>query len=299
MVVAPPDPHEDDGRPIAALTLEEIARSVAERYSAKQLPVFLTESGIPPSSLPEDASGWKWEYVHEALLGLTDGGSAARRSLRSFVGAWLSDQLHTGPPSEEERDRLLSDLARQGWHLRDDRLVVGDRVAPGRRRRSAGDVASVFGPPSQGVRPTHCFVLLPLREPFTLIYRYLVVPAVEQLDLTCQHAGEIFGPGFIVSDVRYLIQEAKVVIAELTGRNPNVFYELGIAHALNKPVVQLTQNIDDVPFDIRHLRTLEYGWREEWPAQELDLLRHRLTEHVRAALPLERSSDDLGQHTSR
>lgn len=280
VLVPPPDPSEDDGRPIAALTLEEISRSIAERYSNAQLVPFLVESGIDRDDVAGDVQPSS-NLVQSTLLGLLEGGSARRRVLRRFLGAWLSDELHTGPLTVEQRDRLLIDLARQGWHLRDGRLVAGDRIIPQRHAPAPAD--TVFGAPSQGARPTDCFVLLPLSEPFVTIYRDLVLPAAEKLDMTCQNAAEIFGPGHIVSDVRYLIGQARVVVAELTGRNPNVFYELGIAHALGKPVVQLTQDIGDVPFDIRHLRTLPYQWREEWPPQELDRLRDQLSSHLAAA----------------
>lgn len=278
--VPPPDPSEDDGRTIAALTLEEISRAIAEQYTNAQLEVFLVESGIDRNDLAGEVQP-SWAFVQSTLLGLLEGGSARRRVLRRFLGAWLSDELHTGPRTVEQRDHLLTDLARQGWHLRNGRLVAGDRMIPQRHAPAPAD--TVFGAPSQGARPTDCFVLLPLSEPFVTIYRDLVLPAVEKLDMTCQNAAEIFGPGHIVSDVRYLIGEASIVVAELTGRNPNVFYELGIAHALGKPVVQLTQNIEDVPFDIRHLRTLPYEWREEWPPQELDRLRDQLSAHLAAA----------------
>lgn len=280
VLVPLPDPSEDDGRPIASLTLEEVSRSIAERYSSAQLSDFLVESGIDTEDLAADVQP-SWGFVRSTLLGLLQGGSAKRRILRRFLGAWLSDELHTGPRTDEERDRLLTDLARQGWHLRNGRLVAGDRVLPQRRAPKPAD--TVFAAPSQGARPTDCFVLLPLRQPFVTIYRDLVLPAVEKLDMTCQNAAEIFGPGHIVSDVRYLIGEARVIVAELTGRNPNVFYELGIAHALGRPVVQLTQDIEDVPFDIRHLRTLPYQWREKWPPQELDRLRDQLSAHLAAA----------------
>jgi len=50
------------------------------------------------------------------------------------------------------------------------------------------------------------------------------------------------------------------VIADCTGRNPNVFYEIGLAHASGKPVILITQNSDDVPFDIRHLRYIQYDY---------------------------------------
>ncbi len=49
-----------------------------------------------------------------------------------------------------------------------------------------------------------------------------------------------------------------MLVAELTGRNPNVLYELGIAHTLGKPVVMITQSLDDVPFDLRHHRSIPY-----------------------------------------
>jgi hypothetical protein len=53
-------------------------------------------------------------------------------------------------------------------------------------------------------------------------------------------------------------QPIYVVIAELTGKNPNLFYEVGLGHALGKKVILLTQNVKDVPFDLRHLRCIVY-----------------------------------------
>ena len=54
------------------------------------------------------------------------------------------------------------------------------------------------------------------------------------------------------------ITEAKVLIAVLTNRNPNVFYELGLAHALKKPVVLVSSSEGDVPFDLQHIRVIYY-----------------------------------------
>ena len=54
------------------------------------------------------------------------------------------------------------------------------------------------------------------------------------------------------------ILRADLIIADLTGRNPNVFYELGYAHALHKNTVLITQSIDDVPFDLRHRQMIKY-----------------------------------------
>ena len=65
------------------------------------------------------------------------------------------------------------------------------------------------------------------------------------------------------------ITAAKVLVAELTGRNPNVFYELGLAHALNKPVVLVSSNQADVPFDLQHIRVIYYDMRDPFWGEKL------------------------------
>lgn len=75
------------------------------------------------------------------------------------------------------------------------------------------------------------------------------------------------------------IKKAKILIAELTGRNPNVMYELGLAHAIEKPVILLTQDINDVPFDLRSLRCIVYNTKEpEWANK----LREEITKYITA-----------------
>ena len=62
----------------------------------------------------------------------------------------------------------------------------------------------------------------------------------------------------VIQDVFSLIYQSSIVVVDFTGRNPNVFYETGIAHTLGKHVVPITQNDADVPFDLRHHRYLRY-----------------------------------------
>ena len=59
-----------------------------------------------------------------------------------------------------------------------------------------------------------------------------------------------------MEDVRTGISSADLIVADLTGQNPNVFYEVGIAHTLEKPVLLLSMSIEDIPFDLRHRRVL-------------------------------------------
>lgn len=122
-----PDPDEDDNRIITGLTMEEIARSIGDTYTPSQLPRYLRESGIPEDTIPEEVTGDKWQYVFEVLESLHEGGTAARRALREFIGGWLEGYFHA-PPPREVRKRITSLLAQQGWHVREGRLVIGERV---------------------------------------------------------------------------------------------------------------------------------------------------------------------------
>ncbi|MEK0371228.1 MAG: hypothetical protein QQN55_08765, partial [Nitrosopumilus sp.] len=81
-------------------------------------------------------------------------------------------------------------------------------------------------------------------------------------------ADDLFRPSVIVSDLWDMIQRADILLAELTTKNPNVFYELGLAHAISKPVILVSETMDDVPFDLQQLRVILYDkndpvWGEE------------------------------------
>lgn len=127
IVGEPPDPNEDDGRQIAFTTLEEIGRSIAEAYTGSQIAVFFVDSGIPAEKVPAFEGG-KHEYVAGVLLALLEHSAASRREVRQFLGEWLSDLLVTGPRPDVKR-RVLAQLSRQGWHLKENRIVIGPRQA--------------------------------------------------------------------------------------------------------------------------------------------------------------------------
>lgn len=122
-----PAPDLDDGRPISGLTLTEIADSIVQVFTQSQLPTFLVESGIGKEWVPVPDQGDISGYVKNVLLALHDGGGAARRTLRHFIGAWLSGELHE-PPDEEARRGIVEHLGRQGWQVPKGVLVVGART---------------------------------------------------------------------------------------------------------------------------------------------------------------------------
>jgi len=103
-----------------------------------------------------------------------------------------------------------------------------------------------------------CFVIMPFTDSFDGIWENVIRVTVANHGDGCFRADDLFGPGQIMNDLIQSIRDCNHLIADLTGRNANVFYELGFAHALDKPVVLITQDLADVPFDLRHQRIIEY-----------------------------------------
>lgn len=101
---------------------------------------------------------------------------------------------------------------------------------------------------------TDVFVIMPFGKEFSDIYRKHILKVCAKASLVCRRADEPLSSNAIIADIFQLIQGAKIVVADCTGRNPNVFYELGIAHTLGKRCILLTQSILDMPFDVGHLR---------------------------------------------
>lgn len=122
-----PEPDEDDDRPIAGMTLEEIARAIGDTYSGGQLPRYLHDSGVPDEYIPPVVIGSKWEYVLDVFERLHEGGSAARRALREFLGGWIDGRHHVAP-QPEVREHVLGVLGNQGWHVVDGTLIIGEKV---------------------------------------------------------------------------------------------------------------------------------------------------------------------------
>jgi uncharacterized protein (TIGR02391 family) len=123
-----PEADEDDGRDITGMTLEEIAKAISDTYTPAQLPRHLLNSGVPAEYLEGlDPTQGKMAYVFSVLDALHEGGSAARRVLRQFVGGWLDGRYHDAPTTDVRR-RLLAVLGQQGWHIQDGRLVIGERT---------------------------------------------------------------------------------------------------------------------------------------------------------------------------
>lgn len=136
---------------------------------------------------------------------------------------------------------------------------------------------------------TTCFVMQPFAAPLGGYYDLIFRPAIEQAGLTAVRAdAEIFGTGKIIDQIWRGIQDAEILVAELTTKNPNVFYELGLAHAIEKPVILISSNEDDVPFDLRHIRVILYDRSDPfWGQKLIDNIADKITsarEHPEEAI---------------
>lgn len=115
-----------------------------------------------------------------------------------------------------------------------------------------------------------CFVVMPFADPIGRYYQSVYEPAIQRAGLKPVRADtDIFATGKIMDQVWSGITQAKVLVAELTSRNPNVFYELGLAHAMKKPVVLVSSNEGDVPFDLKHIRVIYYDVTDPFWGEKL------------------------------
>ncbi len=106
-------------------------------------------------------------------------------------------------------------------------------------------------------QPSLVSVMMPFAAEFDPVYA-AIQHAVTSLGLHPTRADNFWEHHYVIQDIVNLIARARVVICDLSTRNPNVFYEAGIAHALGKEVILIAQSQDDIPFDLRHIRYIKY-----------------------------------------
>jgi hypothetical protein len=118
-------------------------------------------------------------------------------------------------------------------------------------------VEPLFGLPKE-LENIDVFVLMPFKQDLVPVYQDHIKSTCAKLGLTVQRADDFFTAEAVVQDIWAAIASARLIIADCTDRNPNVFYEIGLSHAIGQPTILVTQRAEDVPFDLRHLRYIPY-----------------------------------------
>lgn len=103
------------------------------------------------------------------------------------------------------------------------------------------------------------FVVMQFTQEYNDLYEQVIIPVISKYNMNCIRADDIYTATPILADIINEIKAASIVIADITPDNPNVFYELGFAHALNKPTIVLSEKQrTKLPFDVSGLRTIFY-----------------------------------------
>jgi hypothetical protein len=123
-----------------------------------------------------------------------------------------------------------------------------------------------------------CLVIMPFRKELQEVYDFAIKPSVIDAGHRCVRVDELIGQVNITKSIIESIFKADIIIADLTGNNPNVFYELGVAHAVSNKTIMLTQDIQNAPFDIKSYRIIQY----EQSVGGAHLLREKLTKEIQS-----------------
>lgn len=113
-----------------------------------------------------------------------------------------------------------------------------------------------------------CFIIGPIgndnssiRENSNKLLEYIIKPVLDDLKYEAPNRSDyLTQPGLITSQIINGIDEAGFVIADLTGHNPNVYYELGFCHTINKPTILMQSDSSELPFDVGGIRTIFYNF---------------------------------------
>jgi hypothetical protein len=120
-------------------------------------------------------------------------------------------------------------------------------------------VESIFGDPSRDPQfRADVFMMMPFKPKYKPVYEIHVTKVVKARGLTINRGDDFFANHAVINDIWAAVARCRLVIADCTEKNPNVFYEIGMAHTLGKPCILIAQALKYIPFDVRHLRTIIY-----------------------------------------
>lgn len=219
------------------------------------------------------------------------GGKSVRHifthELQRLIASGVIEAMRTEPLGEQGAQRAMTRY-RLSEAFHNIQSAIGFSVSE-HLLRDGGSlvVRPVFGAPH--TRPIDVFAVMPFRGDLDGVYA-AICAASKALKLTPARGDDVFGSAQVVHDVWSNICSAKAVVCDCTGKNANVFYELGVAHSVGRPVTLIAQNSADIPFDLRHWRYLIY---ENTPAG-LKKLKMNLVPFLKSDVAHQR--DELFKH---
>jgi hypothetical protein len=164
------------------------------------------------------------------------------------------------------------EFSRNHWALKDIDLYrfLLRMIRPRRQRPMVFQI-----PEHENIEAILVSAMMPFNQEFAPVYQ-AIKSAAENTGLRARRADDIWENPAVIQDVVSLIDRSRIVICDCTGKNPNVFYEAGIAHTLGREVILITQSQNDIPFDLRHLRYVPYLNNAEGLAKLTNTLKKKM-----------------------
>lgn len=160
-------------------------------------------------------------------------------------------------------ERSSDNLSTIAQYLADTFETGGEKISSTKASgRKIYFTPNVFMAPDTEMDANLVSIMMPFEADFTNVFHH-IEEAAYNCGLTCLRADNMWEHSAVMKDIFSLIFRSHIVVCDFTTRNPNVFYEAGIAHILGKHVVPITQSDADIPFDLRHHRYLKYLNNEE------------------------------------
>ena len=218
----------------------------------------------------ENASAGLILYYHAqttSFVVVTLGAFDALSSISTWGGQQFAHHAIQGPASQLTPDRAYElkvhvDGSRVSVDLDGVNVIASDLPYPLPRGQAGiwatGPREIRFHQFEVTPKKPKIFVVMQFTPPFNELYTDVIVPVCEQEGFEVVRADETFGPGIIIADIARQITEATVIVADITPNNPNVYWEVGYAHALQKPTVLIAERETQLPFDVSPFRTLFY-----------------------------------------
>lgn len=251
--------HYDWNDPTGTLDLDRMFSftdaHVADQFRNGPLPDLDRLRGLPCLFIPEGTGDEVCRVGRVTEVRIRNGEVCFEYAVDADVPSMENSFLfaHRGD-LDMDRHRHHWDWSRNHWAVKDVDLYrfLLRNVNPRRQRPSVFNIEE-----HERIEPQLVSVMMPFDVAFAPVYN-AIQQAAAACNLLTRRADEIWEAPGIIQDVVNLIDRARVVVCDLTGRNPNVFYEAGIAHSLGREVIIITQSEHDVPFDLRHLRHIRY-----------------------------------------
>jgi hypothetical protein len=254
--------------------LEHLSKTIGDSLTGTQISELIDNAGYPEK---RGVLGTKWRYLYELFKDFNNTPNG-QLHIAKIIQVYCDPTKWIG--QETNRIALISEINKGLQFVRlqvnnEGKVVLTDKpikLNSDQPIDTSINTQNVLTNPifrTRNIIPEDnlCFILMPFKPAFDRIYKDNIKPIVWSCGFKCLRADDIYTPTPILEDIWICICKCKVIIADVTGRNANVFYEIGIAHTVGKPVIIITQDNEDIPFDIKQYRYFQYtddnaGWKK-------------------------------------